>query len=189
MIHKSVNIYEQTSFKQIVLAVKTGIMLCVYCVPALVILYLVERFVLVRWARIAVVYTIVIVVAGFALSVYRKVYRKKVHFEKLVETVTTIYDRDVPITDMQGMWEEKPKEPQSIKQLRTALIRIVNAWQTITGRNQDAYHLTHENDGTKIELQKRLDWYYGQEAKEGATIWLQNQRWDQLLAKSVTEDS
>jgi len=81
--------------------------------------------------------------------------------------------KDNPITNYKGMWEPKPKpltkmnREELIKRLR----KFRDAWEKITGRNQD---LSNEriDDANDKELRSLIEFYYSDGAKRIAEDWL-----------------
>lgn len=81
--------------------------------------------------------------------------------------------KDKPITNYKGMWEPTPKPltKMSREELIKRLRKFRDAWEKITGRNQD---LSNEriDDGSDKELRSLLVFYYSDGAKRIAEDWL-----------------
>jgi len=81
--------------------------------------------------------------------------------------------KDNPITKYKGMWEPTPKPltKMSREELIKRLRKFRDAWEKITGRNQD---LSNEriDDANDKELRSLLVFYYSDGAKHIAEDWL-----------------
>jgi hypothetical protein len=81
--------------------------------------------------------------------------------------------KDNPITNYKGMWEPTPKPltKMSREELIKRLRKLRDAWEKITGRNQD---LSNEriDDANDKELRSLLEFYYSDGAKHIAEDWL-----------------
>ena len=78
-----------------------------------------------------------------------------------------------PIKNFKGMWEEisKPLSKMDRDELIKNLQKFRDAWEKITGRNQDLSNERLEEE-TIVGLRKLLKFYYSNEAKLIAEDWL-----------------